>query len=102
MLVNQKKKTLLSLLFLSTKKKVPETELSERNETFTDAIESPKPLLTLEYIPKPEKPPVTASDFRESPSGKKITQTLKNLVNEIHAANPNKKCTKDNLNQRFH
>ena len=79
-----KKKSLLSLLFSSSKKKVPETE-------FKDAIESPKPLLTLEYKPKPEKPPASAPDFRESPTGKKITQTLKNLVNEIHAANPNNK-----------
>ena len=70
-----KKKSLLSLLFSSSKKKVPATELSKRNETFKDAIESPKPLLTLEY--KPEKPPATAPDFKQSPTGKKITQELK-------------------------
>jgi hypothetical protein len=91
----------LSLLFSSSKKKVPETDLSKRDETFKDAIETPKPLLTLEYKPKPEKPPATAPDFKQSPTGKKITQELKNLVNEIHAAHPGKKMHHGTFQQKI-
>ena len=76
--------------------------MTKRSDPFKDAIESPKPLLTLEYKPPataPSKleptqtwaPPATAPEFIQTPTGKKITQSLKNLVNEIHAANPNKK-----------
>ena len=93
------KKTLLSLLFSSSKKKVPQMDMTKRGEPFKDAIESPKPLLTLEY--KPEKPPATAPDFKQSPTGKKITQELKNLVNEIHAINPNKKMHHGTFKQKI-
>ena len=84
-----KKKSILSMLFSSNKKKAQEIDMSKRSDPFKDAVEPP--LLQLEYKPKPDKPPATAPDFTQSPSGKKITQELKNLVNEIHAANPNKK-----------
>jgi hypothetical protein len=84
-----KKKNLLSLLFSSSKKKVPATELTKRDQDpFKDAIESPKPLL-LEY--KPEKPGATAPDFYEEANGIKITKELKNLVNQLHASHPHSK-----------
>ncbi len=74
-----KKKNLLSLLFSSSKKKVPVTDLSKRDQDlFKNAIESPKPLL-LEY--KPEKPDAIAPDYFEEANGIKITKELKNLVN---------------------
>ena len=84
-----KKKSILTMLFSSNKKKVPETDMTKRRDPFKDAVEPQ--LLQLEYKPKPDKPPATAPDFTQSPTGKKITQELKNLVNEIHAANPNNK-----------
>jgi hypothetical protein len=89
-----KKKSLLTLLFSSNKKKVPETNFSKRDKDgFEDAILSPPPLLTLEYKPEksPAYPPATAPDFMQSPTGKRITQELKNLVNEINAKSPNRK-----------
>ena len=94
-----KKKSILTMLFSSNKKKVPETDMTKRSDPFKDAVEPP--LLQLEYKPKPDKPPATAPDFTQSPSGKKITQDLKNLVNEIHAANPNKKMHHGTFKQKI-
>ncbi len=69
------------------------------------SIEPSQPLLTLEYKPESiyvsEKPPAAAHDFKQSPTGKKITQELKNLVNEIHAKSPNKKLQQGNLKERL-
>ena len=73
--------------------------MTKRRDPFKDAVEPP--LLQLEYKPKPDKPPATAPDFTQSTSGKKITQELKNLVNEIHAANPNKKMHHWTFNQKI-
>ena len=89
-----KKKSILTMLFSSNKKKVPETDMTKRSDPFKDAVEPP--LLQLEY-----KPPATAPDFKQSPTGKKITQELKNLVNEIHAANPNKKMHHGTFKQKI-
>ena len=85
----EKPKGFLTKLFSSQKKKVPITN----KDGFEDAILSPPPLLTLEYKPEksPENPPASAPDFMQSPTGKRITQELKNLVNEINAHSPNKK-----------
>lgn len=88
--VSKPNKSMFSRFFSSGKKIVPETELFKRSsDPFKDSVE-PQPLL-LEYKPGPENPAATAPDFIQSPTGKKITQVLKNLVNEIHAKHPNKK-----------
>ena len=80
-----KPKGFLSKLFSSRKKKVPETEMSKREQDpFKDAIESP-PLL-LEY-----KPSATAPNYVEEANGIKITKELKNLVNQLHASRPHSK-----------
>jgi len=94
-----KKKSLMTLLFSSKKKKIPETN----KDGFEDAILSPPPLLTLEYKPEksPEHPPASAPDFMQSPTEKKITQELKNLVNEIHAKSPNKKMLQGPFKSRI-
>lgn len=82
-----KPKGFFTKLFSSRKKKIPETDLSKRNQDpFKDAIE---PLLLLEY--KPDKPGATAPDFFEEANGIKITKELKNLVNQLHASHPNSK-----------
>ena len=94
----------MTLLFSSSKKKVPETNFSKRDKDgFEDAILSPPPLLTLEYKPEksPENPPATAPNFIQSPTGKKITQELKNLVNEIHAKSPSKKMQQGPIKKRI-
>jgi hypothetical protein len=94
--------------FSSSKKKVPEIEMSKREkDPFKDSIEpsQPQPLLALEYKPESiyisEKPPATAPEFKQSPTGRRITQELKNLVNEIHAANPNKKMIQGPFKQKI-
>ena len=96
-----KKKSILTMLFSSNKKKVPETDMSKRSDPFKDAVEPP--LLTLEYKPEkaPENPPASAPDFMQSPTGKKITQELKNLVNEINARSPNKKMHQGTFRNRI-
>ncbi len=57
----------------------------------------------MEYKPEklPEKPPATAPDFMQSPTGKRITQELKYLVNEINAKSPNRKMHQGTFRAKF-
>ena len=87
-----KKKGFLGRLFSTGKKNIVETNFSTRQQDpFKDAIESPPPLLTLEY--KPEKPPASAPAYLEEANGKRIIQELKVVVNQLHESHPNSKLT---------
>ena len=88
-----KPKGFFSKLFSSKKKKMPETEMSKREQDpFKDAIE---PQRLLEYKPESiymsEQPSATAPNYVEEANGIKITKELKNLVNQLHASHPNNK-----------
>ena len=90
-----KPKGFFSKLFSSKKKKMPETEMSKREQDpFKDAIE---PQRLLEYKPESiymsEKPSASAPNFVEEANGIQIIKELKNKVNQLHAAHPHSKVT---------